>query len=85
MGKKKEFNTWVLMHLSKREMFIALLIFVLSGLFFRFLGKLIWRKRKMEPRANVTVIRSKINELTIDEFKDDLSFQNRYLRYINKD
>ena len=85
MGKKKEFNTWVLMHLSKREMFIALLIFLLSSLFFRFLGKLIWRKRKMEPRANVTVIRSKINELTIDEFKDDLKGLSNMMDGLNND
>ena len=85
MGKKKEFNTWVLMHLSKREIFIGLLIFVLSAIFFRFLGKLIWRKRNLEPRSSVRVIRSKINELTIDEFKDDLKGLTNMMDGLNND
>jgi hypothetical protein len=85
MVKKKEFNSWVLMHLSKREIFIGLLIFIISGLFFRFLGNLIWRKRKIESRSSIRIIRSKINELTIDEFGVDLKALINMMDGLNND
>ena len=44
MSKVRPINSWVLLGLSKREMFVGLILFVLSGLFFKELGKKIVSK-----------------------------------------
>ena len=85
MVKKKEFNSWVILGLSKREMFVGLLIFVLSGLFFRLLGKLIWRKKPIVLRDKAVVIRPKINELTIQEISGDIDNLSMRLDGLNND
>jgi len=82
---KKEFNTWVLMNLSKRELFIGLLIFIMSGVIFRFLGKSLWRDTKILSRSTVTILRPKINELTIDEFNNDLNGLTDMMDGLNND
>ena len=85
MVKKKEFNKWTLLHLSKREMIIGLLIFTISGIFFRFLGKLIWRERMDDIGIRAAVIRPKINELTIQELGLDLKELNDVMDNLNND
>ena len=85
MVKKKEFNTWMLLGLSKKEIFVGLLIFVLSGVFFRSLGKLIWRKKPIMLRDKAVVIRPKINELTIQEISEDIDDLSLRLDGLNND
>jgi hypothetical protein len=85
MVKKKEFNTWMLLGLSKKELFVGLLIFVLSGVFFRSLGKLIWRKKALMLRDKAVVLRPKINELTIQEISIDVDDLSLRLDSLNND
>ena len=85
MSKVKSINSWVLLGLSKREMFVGLLLFVLSGLFFRTLGKKIWRKKKLVLRDKAAVIRPNINELTIQELGDDIVDLEQRLDGLNND
>jgi len=85
MVKKKEFNSWTLLHLSKKEMTIGILIFAISGIFFRFLGKLIWRKRVDDIGIRAAVIRPKINELTIQELETDMKELNDVMDNLNND
>jgi len=85
MAKKQQFNTWTLLSLSKREMIIGLVIFIGSGLFFRWLGSIIWRKPKMVLRDRAAVIRPKINELTLQEFESDLSHLEERVEGLNND
>tara|TARA_A100001011_G_scaffold233425_1_gene241472 strand:- start:2313 stop:3191 length:879 start_codon:yes stop_codon:yes gene_type:complete len=85
MGKKQQFNAWTLLSLSKREMIIGLVIFIGSGLFFRWLGSIIWRKPKMVLRDRAAVIRPEINELTLQEFEGDLSHLEERVEGLNND
>ncbi len=85
MSKVKSINSWVLLGLSKREIFVGLLIFVLSSLFFRALGKIIWRKKSLILRDKVAIIRPEINELTIQELGDDVKDLETRLDGLNND
>ncbi len=85
MSKVKSINSWVLLGLSKREMFVGLILFVLSGLFFRALGKMIWRKKKLVLRDKAAIIRPNINELTIQELGDDIVDLEQRLDGLNND
>ena len=66
-------------------MIIGLLIFTISGIFFRFLGKLIWRERMDDIGIRAAVIRPKINELTIQELGLDLKELNDVMDNLNND
>ena len=85
MVKERPINSWVLLGLSKKEMFVGLLLFVLSAMFFRALGKLIWRKRPIMLRDKAAVLRPKINELTIQELDSDLDDLELRLDGLNND
>ena len=54
-------------------------------MFFRALGKLIWRKRPIVLRDKAAVLRPKINELTIQELGDDLDDLELRLDGLNND
>jgi hypothetical protein len=73
------------MHLSLNEIIIGLIIFTLSGLFFRWLGSFIWRKKTSALKDKVTVISPKINELTIQEYGIDLKKLQIRLDKLNND
>jgi hypothetical protein len=66
-------------------MFVGLILFVLSGLFFRELGKKIWRKKNLVLRDKAAVIRPNINELTIQELGDDIIDLEQRLDGLNND
>ena len=85
MVKERPINSWVLLGLSKKEMFVGLFIFILSAMFFRSVGKLIWRKRPIVLRDKAAVLRPKINELTIQELDSDLDDLEMRLDGLNND
>ena len=85
MVKERPINSWVLMDLTNRELFVGLIIFILSGLFFKTIGKLIWRKRSIILRDKAAVLRPKINELTIQELEVDLDDLESRLDGLNND
>ena len=69
---EKNFNYWTFGHLTRRQIFIGLILFIGSGILFRWIGKKIWRKNEIVTRDKVSTIRSQINELTIQELNDDI-------------
>lgn len=74
----KDFNYWTLGQLTRRQIFIGLILFIGSGFLFRWLGKKIWRENELVSRDRVSTIRSKLNELTIQELNDDITtLENR--------
>jgi len=85
MVKEKPINSWVLLGLTRKEMFVGILVFILSGMFFRALGRLIWRKRPIMLRDKAAVLRPKINELTIQELQGDLDDLELRLDGLNND
>ena len=68
----KDFNYWTFGHLTRRQIFIGLILFIGSGYLFRWIGKKIWRNNEIVTRDRISTIRSKINELTIQELSDDI-------------
>jgi len=68
----KNFNYWTFGHLTRRQILIGLILFIGSGYLFRWIGRKIWRKNEIVTRDNVSTIRSRINELTIQELNDDI-------------
>jgi hypothetical protein len=68
----KNFNYWTLGHLTRRQIFMGLILFIGSGYLFRWLGKKIWRENEIVSRDKVSTINSKLNELTIQELNDDI-------------
>jgi hypothetical protein len=85
MVKEKPINSWVLLGLTRKEIFVGILVFILSGMFFRTLGRLIWRKRPIMLRDKAAVLRPKINELTIQELQGDLDDLELRLDGLNND
>lgn len=68
----KNFNYWTFGHLTRRQILIGLILFIGSGFLFRWIGRKIWRKNEIVTRDKVSTIRSRINELTIQELNDDI-------------
>ena len=68
----KNFNYWTFGHLTRRQILIGLILFIGSGYLFRWIGIKIWRKNEIVTRDKVSTIRSRINELTIQELNDDI-------------
>lgn len=85
MTKNAQFNRWTIMGLSKKEIFIGIIIFIVSGQFFRWLGSLFWRKKPLVLRDRAAVIRPDINELTIQEFWRDLQSLETRVDNLNND
>ena len=85
MTQSKSINSWVILGLSKRELFVGVLLFIISGLIFRKLGTLIWRKKPIVLRDKAAVLRPKINELTIQELESDLIDLENRLDGLNND
>ena len=72
MSGGKNFNYWTFGHLTRRQIFIGLILFVGSGILFRWIRKKVWKDRGMVTRDKISTIRSRINELTIQELNDDI-------------
>ena len=68
----KKFNYWTFEHLTRRQIFMGLILFIGSGILFRWIRKKIWKKNEIVERDKVSTIRSRINELTIQEINDDI-------------
>lgn len=72
MSSGKNFNYWTFGHLTRRQIFIGLILFVGSGILFRWIRKKVWKDKGMVTRDKISTIRSRINELTIQELNDDI-------------
>jgi len=81
----KNFNYWTFGNLTRRQIFIGLILFIGSGFLFRWLGKKIWRDNELVSRDRVSTIRSKLNELTIQEINDDIHTLESRVEIINND
>lgn len=56
----KNFNYWTFGNLTRRQIFIGLILFIGSGFLFRWLGKKIWRDNELVSRDRVSTIRSRV-------------------------
>ena len=72
MSSGKNFNYWTFGDLTRRQIFIGLILFVGSGILFRWIRKKVWKDKGMVTRDKISTIRSRINELTIQELNDDI-------------
>jgi Mg2+ and Co2+ transporter CorA len=83
--KRKNFNYWTFGELNRRQIFIGLILFIGSGYLFRWLGNILWRKKNIVNRDKISTIRSKINELTIQELNRDIKALEDRVEILNNE
>jgi len=82
---KKGYFSWGVLGFTKKEIFVGLILFITSGIFFRWLGSIVWRKPSKLLNDRVMILSPDINELTIQEFRMDMEILETRIDNLNND
>jgi len=82
---KKGYFSWGVLGFKKKEIFVSLILFITSGIFFRWLGSIAWRRPTKSLKDRVMILSPEINELTIQEFRMDMEILENRIDNLNND